>query len=37
MAIDQAEFYNNFVVGLGVDLLGVAKRVSRTYGWNLPL
>lgn len=37
MAIDDAEYYNNFVVGFGVDLLGVAKRVSKMYGWNLPL
>ena len=37
IAIDDAEFYNNFVVGVGVDLLGVAKRVSKVYGWNLPL
>ena len=37
MAIDQAELYNNFVVGLGVDLLQVGKRLSKTYGWNLPL
>lgn len=37
MAIDSAEFYDNFVVGFGVDLLGAAKRMSRTYGWNLPL
>ena len=37
MAIDDAEFYNNFVVGVGVDLLSVAKRTSRMYGWNLPL
>ena len=37
MAIDDAEFYNNFVVGFGVDLLDVAKRTSKMYGWNLPL
>ena len=37
MAIDQAQFYNNFVVGFGVDLLNVAKRTSKMYGWNLPL
>jgi hypothetical protein len=37
MAIDDAEFYNNFVIGFGVDLLSVAKRTSKMYGWNLPL
>ena len=37
MAIDDAEFYNNFVVGFGVDLLSVAKRTSKMYGWNFPL
>ncbi|MFI5349333.1 MAG: hypothetical protein ACHQ2Z_07300 [Elusimicrobiota bacterium] len=37
MAIDEADNYNNFVVGVGVDILGVAKRVSKVYGWNLPL
>ena len=37
MAIDDAELYDNFVVGLGVDLLQVGKRLSKTYGWNLPL
>ena len=37
MAIDDAEFYNNFVVGFGVDLLSVARRTSKMYGWNLPL
>lgn len=37
MAIDRAELYNNFVVGLGVDLLKAATRVSQKYGWKLPI
>jgi hypothetical protein len=37
MAIDDAELYNNFTVGLGVDMLEVAQRVSKKYGWKLPL
>lgn len=37
VAIDDAPLYDNFVVGLGVDLLQVGKRLSKTYGWNLPL
>ena len=37
MAIDDAELYNNFTVGLGIDMLEVAQRVSKKYGWKLPL
>lgn len=37
MAVDDAELYNNFVVGLGVDLLKAAERVSKKYGWKLPI
>ena len=37
MAIDDAELYNNFVVGVGVDLLKVATRVANKYHWKLPI
>ncbi len=37
MAIDDAELYNNYVVGIGVDLLKAAQRASQKYGWKLPL
>ncbi len=37
MAIDRAEFYDNFVVGLGVDLLKAATRMADKYGWKLPI
>ena len=37
MAVDDAELYNNFVVGIGVDLLKAATVVSKHYGWKLPL
>ena len=37
MAIDRSEFYNNFVVGLGVDLLKAATRTANKYGWKLPI
>ena len=37
MAIDNSELYDNFVVGLGVDLLKAAERVSKRYGWKLPI
>lgn len=37
LAIDEAEFYNNFVVGFSVDLLQIARRTSKTYGWSFAL
>lgn len=37
MAVDDAELYNNFVVGLGVDLLKAAQSASKRFGWKLPL
>lgn len=37
MAVDDTENYNNFVVGLGVDLLQASSRVAKRYGWKLPL
>lgn len=36
VADDDAEYYNNFTIGLGVDILGVASRVSKARGWALP-
>lgn len=37
MAVDDTENYNNFVIGLGVDLLQVSARVARHFNWKLPL
>lgn len=37
MAVDDAELYNNFAVGFGVDLFKVAKRTASFYGWKLPI
>ena len=37
MAVDDAVLYNNFTVGLGIDLLEAASRVSKRTGWALPL
>lgn len=37
MAVDDAVLYNNFTVGLGIDLLEAASRVSERTGWKLPL
>lgn len=37
MAVDDATLYNNFTVGLGIDLLEAASRVSRRIGYQLPL
>lgn len=37
MAVDDASLYNNFTVGLGIDLLEAASRVSKRMDWKLPL
>ncbi len=37
MAVDDATLYNNFTVGLGIDILEAASRVSKRLGYNLPL
>lgn len=37
MAVDDAVMYNNFTVGLGIDMLEAASRVSRRMGWEMPL
>jgi len=37
MAVDDATLYNNFTVGLGIDLLEAASRVSKRIGYQLPL
>lgn len=37
MAVDDANLYNNFTVGLGIDLLEAASRFSKRTGWALPL
>jgi len=36
-AVDDADLYNNFSIGLGVDLLQLSSRVARHYGWKLPI
>jgi hypothetical protein len=37
VADDDAEYYNNFTIGVGVDIMGVASRVSKYNGWTLPI
>ncbi len=37
MAIDDTNLYNNFTVGLGVDMLETAQRVCKRFGCSLPL
>lgn len=37
VADDDSELYNNFTIGVGVDILGVASRISKTTGWGLPI
>ncbi|MBI5210033.1 MAG: hypothetical protein HY927_08675 [Elusimicrobia bacterium] len=37
MAVDDSELYNNFSVGLGVDVLQAATRAAKALGWRLPL
>lgn len=37
MAIDDTNLYDNFTIGLGVDMLQVASRIAKTYGWKLPI
>lgn len=37
VGVDDTELYNNFVVGLGVDMLSVAQRVAKKYHLNLPI
>jgi len=36
-AIDDAEHYNNFCAGVGVDVFQAARRVARSMGKELPL
>ena len=36
-AVDDAEFFNNFSIGVGVDLLQLSSRVAKHYGWKLPI
>ena len=37
MAVDDSSLYNNFVVGLGVDILQLAARIAKANGWKLPI
>jgi hypothetical protein len=36
-ADDDSSYYNNFVVGLGVDILQVAARIAKANNWKLPI
>ena len=37
MAVDSAEFYDNFVVGFGVDLLKTTQATAKSMGYRLPI
>lgn len=36
LAVDKADLYDNFTVGLGVDVLNLADRIARKYKWKIP-
>lgn len=37
IAVDRAVLYDNFSVGLGVDILALVQRIAKKRGWKLPV
>lgn len=37
LAVDRAALYDNFSVGLGVDVLALIERIAKRRGWKLPV